>query len=238
MNTLLLNLVLAGIIEAPGAKSRALVGTQNSQCDQRVAAVVLVAEGRSGWQGEAANKIVGELKAMLGSWYALQEARFDAEPALQLGFTVKGARRDLVMVGPRTPMREAVETGFGRLITAPSPRTMVIIAREQFYPTTVSTGRLLELARRSETRVHTIHLASSRGEGRVFRRLGRSLRNGIDWLAEALALEERGYSARDTSRLLKLMADATGGKDCVADDERSGIACADAIAAEIVSRAP
>lgn len=34
MNALLLNLVLAGIIEAPGAKSRALVGTPEAHCDQ------------------------------------------------------------------------------------------------------------------------------------------------------------------------------------------------------------
>ncbi len=237
MHTLLISLVLTGIIEAPGAKSRALVEIQETRCDQPVAAVIIVAEGSSGWQGEAANDIVGELKAVLGSCHALQVARFDAGPALQLGFTVEGARRDLVMVRPRTPMREAMETAFALLISAPSPRTMVVIAHEQFYPTTVSTGRLLELSRRSETKVHTIHLVSNRDKGGVFRRLGRSLRNGIVWLVETLGLEERGYSARDTSRLLKRMADATGGNACVAAaDEASGITCADAIAAEIVGR--
>lgn len=238
MNMVLLSLVVAGTIEVPGAKSLTLVETREIHCDQQAAAVVLVADGSSGWQGEAAIKIVDELNATLDSKRALREARFDAEPTPQLGFTVKGARRDLVMVRPRTPMREAMETGFTWLITVPRPRTMVVIAHEQFYPTKVSTGRLIELARRSGTKVHTIHLASSRGEAGVFRHLGRSLKNGIVWFAEVLVLDERGYSARDTERLLKLMADSTGGKECVAADERSGIACADAIAGELVGRAP
>jgi len=235
MQALLLSLVLVGI-EAPGANSQALAEIRETRCDQPVPAVIIVAEGSSGWQGETANKIVGELKAALGSCQALQVVRFDAEPAGQADFTVEGANRDLVMLKPRTPMRDAMETGFTRLAAAESSRTMVVMAHEQFYPTAVSTGGLFKSAQISETTVHTIHLASSRDDGGVFRRLGRTLKNGVVWLVEALITEDRRYSARDTSRLLKRMADATGGKACVAADEPSGIACVDAIAAEIASR--
>ncbi len=235
MHTLLL-LFLCGLIGAQGAKPQAAVAQRDPHCGQPLTPLILVADGSSNWAGEAANRVVGEFKALLGSCHPLQVARFDAEPVLQHGFSVTGANRDLVVVRPRTPMREAMEASLARLIDAPRPHTMVVLAHEQFYPTTVSTGRLLELARRSETQVHTIHLLSSRERVGVFRRLGRSLRNGIIWLVEALGLEERGYSARDTARLLQVMVDATGGQACVTGDERTGIDCARLIAAEIVSR--
>jgi hypothetical protein len=51
-------------------------------------------------------------------------------------------------------------------------------------------------------------------------------------------LGERGYSDRDTARLLKIMADATGGKACVRTGEAwTGIACTNAIADKIMSDA-
>lgn len=224
MRTLLLSLVLTGIVRVPVADANRLP-----------TAVIVVMEGSPGQQGEAASKIVGTLKTVLGCRHALQVVRFDAEPGLQSRLTVKGANRDLMAVEPRTPMREAIEAGLIRLITVSSPRTMVVIAHEQFYPTTVSKDRLLELARRSEAKIHAIYLASSRDKPGALRRFGRSLRNGIVWLVEVIILEERGYSARDTSRLLKFMADATGGKYCVATDESSGIVCADGISAAIAA---
>ncbi len=122
-----------------------------------------------------------------------------------------------------------METGFGLLMGSPPPHAMVIIAYEQFYPTSVPTSRLLELARRSETTVHTIHLASNQAQGP--HGFGQQLRTGVAWVVERLMLHERGYSAGDTARLLKLMSGATGGTACVAEDESTGMACADAIAA-------
>jgi hypothetical protein len=56
------------------------------------------------------------------------------------------------------------------------------------------------------------------------------LKNGVAWGIERIVLRERSYSARETARLLKLLSDATGGKACVAEDESTAIACADAIA--------
>jgi len=236
MHTLLLTLLLSGPIGAHGTKPEGAASQRDIHCEQAPAPVVVVVDGTSEWPGRAANRIVGELKLELGSRHPLQVARFDAKPAPQLGFTVKGANRDLVKVRPRTPMREAMAAGFARLISAPNPRTMVVIAHEQLYPTTVSTDGLIELARRSGTKVHTIHLASNRAQGGVPRRLGRSLKNAIVWLVEALVLKERGYSSRDTARLLKAMADATGGKACVAGGERTGSDCAKSVAAEILIR--
>lgn len=220
--------------EGLGINFRSAIEQHGIECEEPLAPVILVADGGSGWPGQAANEIVAELRAVVGSCHGLQLARFDAEPVLQHGFSVSGANRDLVVVRPRTPMREVMEAGLVRLRAAPPPRTMVVIAHEQFYPTTVSVHRLIELARRSETRVYSIHLASKRSGGGGFRRLGRSLRNGIVYLVEALGLEERGYSARDTERLFRVMAEATGGKLCIAAGERAAIDCAKLVASEIV----
>jgi hypothetical protein len=235
MHTLLVALFLSGPIEAHGTKLNTTPEQHATQCEAPLTPVILVADGSSEWPGQAVNRIVGELKAALGSCHALQVARFDAEPTLQLGFTVRGTNRDLVVVRPRTPMREVMEAGFAQLIGVPSRHIMVIMAHEQFYPTTVSTSRLIELARRSETKVHTIHLASGRAESGIFRRLGRTLRDGIVRLIKALGMEERGSSPRDTERLLQVMADATGGKACIAADEHTRIECARSIAAAIMS---
>lgn len=238
MHAFLLAVFLTGPIAMHGADRQPVVEQRHTECDQQPAAIILVVDGSSQWPGQAANEIVAEFQAMLGPCHALQVARFDAEPVLQHGISATGVNRDLVVVRPRTPMREAMEAGFARLIDVPSPHAMVVIAHEQFYPTSVSQGRLVELARRSETTVHAIHLASSRAQGGVFRRLRRWLGNGIVWLIETLALEERGYSARDTAHLLKIMADATGGRSCTAADEQTRITCAKYIADAIVSGPP
>jgi len=57
-----------------------------------------------------------------------------------------------------------------------------------------------------------------------------AVRNGLCTIVERLVLRQRAYSAQDTSRLLNLLSDATGGWACVADNEQSGIACAAATA--------
>jgi len=236
MHALPIVLFLSGLIEGHETRPNATLEQHDTQCEEPLTPVILVADGSSEWRGQAADRIVGELKAALGPCHALHVARFDAEPTLQLGFAVRGTNRDLVVVRPRTPMREVMEAGFAQLMGVPRPHTMVVVAHEQFYPTTVSTSRLIELARRSQTKVHTIHLAPGRAKGGIFRRLGRSLRDGIVWVIEALALEERGYSARDTARMLEVIADSTGGTTCVAGGGGTGIDCAKLVAAEILGR--
>lgn len=233
MYALLVTLLLGGPVEVHGIKSQGSEQPRGVHCEQRLAPVVLVADGNSEWSGQAASRIVDELKLELGVCLRLEVARFDAAPVLQHRFAVKGVNRDVIVVKPRIPMREVMEAGFNWLIDTPGPHTMIVIAHEQFYPTTVSQGRLLELARCTRTIVHTIHLASTSTRSGVFRRLGRSLRNEAVWTSEVLGMGEGGYSARDTARLLKVIADGTGGKACVANGERAAIDCARSVAADI-----
>jgi len=234
MCTIPLTLVLVGIIPSLSSEFRPPTGDDAPICERRVAEVVLITQGRQGWEGEAAHRIVGELKTRLASCCIFQEARFDEAPTLRPDFAVKGARRDLLLVEPRTPLSDAIEIGLDWLITVPSPRTMVVITHKLLDAPSVSVDRLIELAQHSETTIHRIYLARRKDViGGLFR-LARPLRNGVVRLAETLGLKERGTSARDTSVLLKLMADATGGKRCVAVDDQGGVMCADAIAAEIL----
>jgi hypothetical protein len=202
-------------------------------CERPPAPVIVVADGSRAWQGQTAKQAVVALKAELGPCYAVREAWFDAEPALHHRFRNQSEQP---MVTARTPMRDAMEAGLARLIDAPRPHTMVVIAHEQFYPTAVSTSRLLELTRGSETRVHTIHLASGPGKRGLFRRFGASLRGGAVWLVET-SMGERGYANRDTARFLTLLADESGGSACEASCERAAYDCAKSIAAEIMNRA-
>jgi hypothetical protein len=226
MNAFFFFILLAGPTDVPGTK---LQSPTEQPRDTSGTAIVL-ADGAPGWPSQQADKILGELNALLDSSPALQVARYDAEPMSEHCYDVRGASRDLVMVRPRTPMRDAMEMGFALLMESPRPHTMVVIANEQFYPTSVLASRLLKLAQRSEARVHTILLASSPDQARGSVRLGQHVINGAVWVVERIALRQRAYSVRDTSRFLKAMSDATGGTFCVADDERTGMACADAIA--------
>jgi hypothetical protein len=233
MYTLFLTMFLSGTIGAHRMTPQGAEQPREVHCEQQTAPVILIVDGSSEWSGQVATRIAGELNASLGSCRPLEVARFDADPALQTGFAVEGLDRDLVTVKPRISMREAMEAGFLRLIDAPGPHTMVVIGHEQFCPTSVSQGRLLKLARHTKTTVHTIHLASTPTRSGVFTRLGRSLRNGAVGAVE-LSLGERGYSPRDTARLLKVMADATGGKACVTTEQPAEIDCAHAVAGEIL----
>ena len=235
----LLLAMLLGRIETVETKPEAAVERRNIDCGQALARVIVVADGNAGWQGAAANGVVEELKAGLDSCHELRVARFDAEPQLHFGFTVEGDNRDLIEVRPHTPMAEVMEWAFNFLMDTPRPRTMVVIAHEQFYPSMVSPARLLGLARRSETTIHTIHLTAPKEHIRLFPRLGRAIRNGAGRLFDAFVVEdELSYSAVETARMLKEIADATGGKACVTDRERTGIDCAQSITAEILSPEP
>ena len=133
-------------------------------------------------------------------------------------------------------MLDSMEAAFARLLDVPGPRTMVVIVHEQYYPSSLSKDRLLELARRSKTTVHTIHLSSTRETAGVSRKVRRLLSNGIVWLVETLGMQERGYSSLDTARVLKMMAEKTGGTACEISGEKTWTQCARAVAAEIAMR--
>ena len=233
MNPLLLTVIVAGSIGFHGTKFQTTPMEGVDPRGRPPRPVFVVADGTPGWQRQQADKILDELNALLSSPHPLLVARFDAEPVLRHGFAVRGANRDLVTVSPRTPMRDTMEVGFALLRETPCPRTMIVIAQQQFYPNSVPTSHLLDSARDSATRIYSIHLASEPEQASGPRRFARSVRNGFFSVFERVALRQRAYSAGDTSRLLKLLSDATGGLACVADDEQSGIACAGAIATVI-----
>jgi hypothetical protein len=226
MNRFLLTAIVAGSIGGQGTKCADPGGRPPPP-------VFVVADGTPGWQRQQADRILGELNARLSSPHLLLVARFDAEPVPRNGFAVRKADRDLAMVSPRTPMRDTMEVGFALLRETPSPRTMIVIAQQQFYPTSVPTSFLLESARNSASRIYSIHLASEPDQANGAGRFTRSVRNGFCSVFERVLLRQRAYSAGDTSRLLKLISDSTGGLACVAHDEQSGVACAAAIAGAI-----
>jgi hypothetical protein len=153
MNRFLLTAIVAGSIGVQGTKCADPGGRPPPP-------VFVVADGTPGWQRQQADRILDELNARLSSPHLLLVARFDAEPVPRNGFAVRKADRDLAMVSPRTPMRDTMEVGFALLRETPSPRTMIVIAQQQFYPTSVPTSFLLESARNSASRIYSIHLAS------------------------------------------------------------------------------
>jgi hypothetical protein len=65
-------------------------------------------------------------------------------------------------------------------------------------------------------------------------RFGRRLRNGISG-AFKRGPEQQGLSARDTRPFMHFMADATGGKVCVANDENTGRTAVHAIAGQVLN---
>jgi hypothetical protein len=235
MNLLTVILFLTYFGEMHGAGSAAKV-TDREMLRNRRPGVILIADGSDGWVGQTANAIIGEITASLGANHVLQVVRFDAEPVLQNEACVRGSDLDSFFIRPRTPMRDTMEAAFARLLDASGPRTVVVIAHEQFYPSSLSTDRLLDLARRSEATVHTIHLSSMRETAGVSRKVRRSLSNGIVWLVETLGMQERGYSSLDTARLLKMMAEATGGTACEISGEKTWTQCARTVAADIAMR--
>ncbi len=228
MKELLLTMLFAAAIEAPPTNALA-AGTPNDDSNDRpTGTVIIVAEARPTWHGVATNRIVSELTASLHGWQSVQVVRFDAEPTLENEQTIEGVNRDLVVVRPRMPMKDVIEKGLLALITIPGPRRMVIVAHDQLYPSIVAADRLWDLARQWDIQIHTIYVGSDHKEIGV-RRLGRRMKDIF-----RPDSKPTGESARDTSRFLHLMADVTGGEACVANDEATGIAAANAIAAKIL----
>ena len=227
MKNLFLTILFAAAIELPG--TNALAGEQDDASNHRPSGtVIVVAEASQDWHGVATNRIVSELTAALGPSQSVEVVRFDAEPTLQNEQTVQGMNRDLVVVTPRMPLKDVIEKGLLALIEMPGPRTMIIVGHEQLYPSIVSADRLWELARQWNIQVHTIYVGSNDKETGV-RRLGRRIKNAFKQDPK-----EPRESARDTRCFLHLMADATGGEPCVANNEATGIAAANAIATEIL----
>lgn len=227
MKNLFLTILFAVAIELLGTNALA-AGEQDASHRRPSGTVIVVAEASQDRHGVATNRIVSELTAALGPSQSIQVVRFDAEPTLQNEQTVQGLNRDLVVVTPRMPLKDVVEKGLLALIDIPGPRTMIIVGHEQLYPSIVSADRLWALARQWKIQVHTIYVGSDDKETGV-RRLGRRMKNAFKQDPK-----EPRESARDTRRLLHLLADVTGGEACVANDEATGIAAADAIASEIL----
>jgi hypothetical protein len=231
MNPLLFAIFVVGVTHTPWTRfqTTALVSSQ----DQLPHPVLVIADGTPGWQHRQADSILDVLNQMLSSRRPLLVAWFDAEPVTPQSFAVRGINRDVVVVRPRTAMKDAIEIGFAVLADTASPRAMIVIAQQQFYPTAVPNSRLLGLARHSATRVFTIHLPSKPDPDNGRRHIGRSVANGFCSVFERLVLRQRAYSERDTARFLKLLSDQTGGLACEVEDEQAAIACARAIATAI-----
>ena len=227
MKTLFLTILSLSAMEMPATNALAAGDLNGDLSDQLPGTVLIVAQARPDWYGVATNRIAAQLTAALGSRQSAQVVRFDAEPVLQQEQTVEGAKRDLVVVRPATPLKDAMETGLLALIAIPGPRTMIIVAHDQLYPSILSDDRLWDLARRWQIQVHTIYLGSNNKEIGV-RRLGRRIKSIFK------PDSTLGGSPRQTRSFLRLMADVTSGESCVANDERTGIAAANAIAAQVL----
>jgi hypothetical protein len=229
MKPVLLAVLLCSVIDLHGTKIQTSLASRIDSAGPLPPRIFVIAEGAPGGQRQQVNLILDEINRVLSVPRPLMVAWFDAEPERQHGFAVRGASRELIRVMPRTSMRDAMEIAFAALADTPHPHVMLVIAQQQFYPTPIPTGRLLELSRRSDTRVYTIHLSSGPGPAKAPRGFGRSARNLFCSVVERLALRERAYSERDTSHLLKLLSSATGGQACVAEDKPSAVACAASI---------
>ncbi len=136
-------------------------------------------------------------------------------------------------VRPRRAMRDTMEIGFTWLQRAAGQRTMIVIAHEQFYPSAITSRRLVELARASNATVHTVEVQGTPGKGGAFRRLGAAVRDGVIWLFEAFGEDEHSYSAGHTSRLLKRLSAETGGQSCVVGGDSKQGRCLEIVTARL-----
>lgn len=191
--------------------------------EQGAPAILLVVEGSPTVHGRAAERLAGELTTALDSGGLWAIAFYDTEPS-QTG--------EMAVHRPRTPLREAVEAGFARLNGMPQPRVMVVIGREQFYPSAIREDQLIHSARRAQVTVHTMHIGEERGGG-FFRGCTRSLKQGVIWLLEAIGEDDHSYPAESTAKLMRRLSTETGGKACTTADERGGVSCPDEIAQRI-----
>ena len=126
---------------------------------------------------------------------------------------------------PRTGMRDAMEAAFAHLSAYPGRRVMIVVGHEQFYPSATSGRRLLDLARRTRTIVHTVYLSRRYDRHGFGASLNHLVRNRFVWFVEKFLTDERGYSPRDTARFLSRIAAATGGTGCAAAEDGGPADC-------------
>jgi hypothetical protein len=192
--------------------------------------VAVVADGLPGWQRQQSDRILNELTTRLSAAGPLLVTWFGAEPVERQEFAIRDTNREVLTAKPRTAMRDAMESALAALADAPRPHVMVVIAQEEFYPSSVPASRLLELARISATRIYAIDLPAEPDQANGPHHVSRSVTHGLLSLFERAMVRERAYTASDTARLLKRMSEATGGCACAAANQDSGTACASAVA--------
>jgi len=237
MHMLFSFLLVVGLTGRVGQNPQLKAADHGTRCGQARGSIVVLAEGSEGWQGRAADRLVAGFDSALGFCQVVQVLRFDAEPSTNAELSVEGADGDLVVLRPRTPLRDAAVTGFQWLSKMPGPRSMILIAHEQFYASAVSADQLIALAHRSQTTIHTVHIAPKSQNGGFFRHLKQVFKDGCIWLFDSIGEDEHSYSAAYTGRLLKRIANATEGIACVAEVEPGEPSCLNLIADRTAVRA-
>jgi hypothetical protein len=194
--------------------------------------VVLLVDASQGWYSNLADKIVHVFRTSSPNANArLQIARFDFEPSAA-GNTLmnQGENLPALELPPRTPLREALSACIERLSSAETHGMLVILAHEESYQSWISSRRLEDSAQSAEITVHSIHFKSRPKSDRpgFFGRIGRALGSSVIWFMDRFS-NEPGASHGETADLLKGLAERTGGSTCEANDEQTGLACAEHI---------
>lgn len=230
MTPILPLVLLSQLLEIHDAKpNKTMPALVDPNCQSR-GSVAVVVDGAPGWQQLQSDRVLNALTTRLSAVRPVLVTWFDAEPISRRGFAIRDPNREVIAIEPRTAMRDAMESALAALADAPLPHVMVVIAQEEFYPSSVPTSRLLDLARISTTRIYAIDLPPEPDQANGSHHVGRSVAHGLLSLFERVMVRERAYAASDTARLLKLMSEATGGCACAAADQDSGTACASAVA--------
>jgi hypothetical protein len=230
MHILFYFLLVGGLTDRAVQNAHPNTVDRGPHCEHARGSIVVLAEGGQGWQGRAADKLMARFDPGRGSCGVVRVLRFDTEQPATAELSVDGADGDLLVLRPRTPLRDAAVTGLHWLSGMPGPRSMILIAHEQFYASAVSTDQLIELAHESKTTIHTVHIAPKNRGGGFFRHLKQAFIDGGIWLFETIGEDEHSYSAGYTARLLKRLASATEGSACVAQAEPEVAACLNLIA--------
>ena len=226
MSPLLLALAFTGALDLP----------EQSLSSGPDPSIAIIASGSPDWEKQRANRIMDRLGALLSPQRPLLVGWFDAEPVLPRSFATRSANRQLIRMMPRTPMRDALETGLAVLTNTPGPRAMVVIARAQFYPTSIPISQILQQARLAAAPIYAIHLASGSDQAHPTKRAAHFAGNLFSQSFERLVIRQRSSSELDTLRQLNLLSETTGGWACQARDEDTAIACAGEVARRIEER--
>lgn len=186
---------------------------------QPPASVVIVAPASPEWACSASVRITAQLEAALPARYEMRVLLFDAAPEAPCPV------RSAASASPAS-LRDTIASGLAALREVPARRAMIVIARDEFAPTTLSPKRLLAAAVESEAAVHSIHLAPPAVQRNVWSRFGRTVARGVVRLSESLVYNEApSLDAAATRRLQRQLAHETGGQVCVADERTAESAC-------------